>query len=184
MCLNDWLNIVVFSLETKRKWGTKWWRTGEYQYSHAFICALHMNTPWKMTHIYSSRKKEIDRRTYKQVATCTGVDTLGACAPDILQSTVGAGETVMDYRHIWAVISRSHIPPAFSGRQKSSKFPIEGQVPWAALSVCMRASCHYCIYYSGQNKATLTHVLAAVLINILQWVSMSWGKIGYLFHED
>lgn len=47
------------------------------------------------------------------------MDTLGACAPDILQSTVGAGETVMDYRHIWAVISRSHIPPAFSRRQKS-----------------------------------------------------------------
>ena len=47
------------------------------------------------------------------------VHTLGGHAPDILQSAMGAGETVMDYRHIWAVISRSHIPPAFSRRQKS-----------------------------------------------------------------
>lgn len=45
--------------------------------------------------------------------------TLGGRAPDILQSAMGAGETVMDYRHIWAVISRSRIPPAFSRRQKS-----------------------------------------------------------------
>lgn len=65
------------------------------------------------------KKKESDRRTYKQAGTNTGTHTLGGCAPDILQSTMGAGETVMDYRHIWAVISRSHIPPAFSRRQKS-----------------------------------------------------------------
>lgn len=60
-------------------------------------------------HMSVQEPRHIDWRTH----------TFGGCAPDILQSTVGAGETVMDYRHVWAVISRSHIPPAFSRRQKS-----------------------------------------------------------------
>ena len=51
--------------------------------------------------------------------THTHTHTTGGRAPDILQSMMRAAETVMDYRHIWAVISRSPIPPAFSRRLKS-----------------------------------------------------------------
>lgn len=70
---------------------------------------------------YMCIKGEIkkDRRTYKHTHTYTDKHTFRGRAPDILQSTLGAGETVMDYRHIWAVISRSRIPPAFSRREKS-----------------------------------------------------------------
>lgn len=70
---------------------------------------------------------------------------------------MGAGETVMDYRHIWAVISRSHIPPAFSRRQKSC-IMVSQRRPGtrAALSVCMNASCHYCIYQLEQTKRETT----------------------------
>lgn len=70
---------------------------------------------------------------------------------------MGAGETVMDYRHIWAVISRSHIPPVFSRRQKSC-IMVSQRRPGtrAALSVCMNASCHFCIYQLEQTKRETT----------------------------
>lgn len=78
--------------------------------------------PCKWTYNYLQNKRK-GRRTHELARTkahrLAYTHTFGGCAPDILQSTMGAGETVMDYRHIWAVISRSHIPPAFSRRQKS-----------------------------------------------------------------
>lgn len=80
--------------------------------------------------------------------------TLGGHAPDILQSTVGAGETVMDYRHIWAVISRSRIPPAFSRRQKSC-IMVSHRRPGTpgCIMPCQRARMHLVITeFTTQNR--------------------------------
>lgn len=101
-------------------------------------------------------EKNRDKWTYKQAGmykhTHIQTHTLGACVPDILQSTMGAWETVMDYRHIWTIISRSHIPPVFSRRQNSCiMFPRARGYPG-----CMNASCHYCIYQSEQSKRETT----------------------------
>lgn len=78
----------------------------------------------------------------------------GGHAPDILQSTMGAGETVMDYRHIWAVISRSHIPPAFSRRQKSC-IMVSHRRPGTpgCLMPCQRAcTCLVIIRFTTQSR--------------------------------
>lgn len=83
--------------------------------------SVHINAHNTERKLPVRHKKKKDRQTNLQacIQTHRHTHTLGGCAPDILQSETGAGETVMDYRHIWAVISRSCIPPAFSRRQKS-----------------------------------------------------------------
>lgn len=92
-------------------WKIAWRRTGrqvDCRHTRANGLTITFRTKGKKD-MNVQERRHIDWHTH----------TFGGCAPDILQSTVGAGETVMDYRHIWAVISRSHIPPAFSRRQKS-----------------------------------------------------------------
>lgn len=76
---------------------------------HACKCTVYM------THNYQSKMERcmqacIHRRARTQ--------TRGLCSRHPPEHG-GGRETVMDYRHIWAVISRSHIPPAFNGRQES-----------------------------------------------------------------
>lgn len=69
-------------------------------------------------------RSETDRPTRASVyrrrarARCARAQTRGPRSRHPPEHS-GGRETVMDYRHIWAVISRSHIPPAFSGRQES-----------------------------------------------------------------
>lgn len=86
------------------------------------------------------KNRATDRGAHEQAraSTCTPAD-----AGAVLQTSSGARggrETVMDYRHIWAVISRSHIPPAFSGRQESCIMVSHGRPATLGCLVSVHAS--------------------------------------------